>query len=43
MDKHKEELIREIVRCSVIQFATAFSGKHLSQKNDENGIINMMI
>lgn len=43
MDIKKEEEIRTIVRCFVKSFATGFSGKHLSQKDDENGIINMKI
>jgi hypothetical protein len=43
MDKNSEETIRTIVRCYVKSFATGFSGKHLAQKDNENGIINMKI
>lgn len=38
-----EDNIRTIVRCWVQSFATGFAGKHLLQKDNENGIINMKI
>lgn len=39
----EENEIRTIVRCSVKSFAVGFSGKHLSQVNDDEGFINMKI
>lgn len=43
MNKNSEDSIRTIVRCYVKSFATGFSGKHLAQVDNENGVINMKI
>lgn len=43
MRQIKERAIRAIVTNSVQIFATAFADKHILQKNDPDGIINMKI
>ena len=40
---NKEQAIRAIVASCVKTYATTFAGKHLSQKDNPNGIINMKI
>ncbi len=40
MTVDNEKAIRAIVKSSVKTFAGAFSEKHLSQLNDEDGIVN---
>lgn len=39
----KEAAIRAIVRCSVKSYADGFSDRHLSEIDDEDGVINMKI
>lgn len=43
MTVDNEKAISAIVKSSVMTFAGAFSEKHLSQLNDEDGIINSKI
>lgn len=40
---NKENAIRSIVRSAVKAYANGFSTRHLSELNDENGVINMKI
>ena len=39
----KENAIRSIVRSAVKSYANGFSTRHLSELDDENGVINMKI
>lgn len=39
----KEKAIRAIVKSSIVAYANGFSTRHLSEVNDENGVINMKI
>ena len=39
----KEKAIRAIVSASVEAYATGFSQRHIAEKDDENGVINMKI
>ena len=43
MTINNEKAIRAIVKASVKTFASAFSGKHISQIDNEDGIINSKI
>ena len=40
---NKESAIRSIVRSAVKSYANGFSTRHLSELDDENGVINMKI
>lgn len=41
--EYKEKAIRGIVASAVQAYAAVFSDRHISEKNDEEGVINMKI
>lgn len=38
-----EKAIRAIVACCIRSYASAFSDRHIAEKDDEDGVINMKI